>query len=234
MTTVRRVVTSRAGGTSVAPYDSFNLGTHVGDDPMAVEANRRRLGAALDLGGAYLAWMTQVHGADVSVIGAHPMADPPVCDALVTSTRGVALAVLVADCVPVLLADPEAGVVGAAHAGREGVRRHVVRATVEAMMALGASPAGIDVLLGAAICGGCYEVSAELADEVERAAPGGATRGRTGAASLDLHAAVAGELGRLGVARVVSDPRCTAEDPALFSYRRDGITGRQAGVVWLA
>lgn len=215
------------------PYDTFNLGDRVGDDSSAVQINRARLARAVGSDGSVLSWMHQVHGDQVVVIGSSPMTQPPDCDALVTATRGLALAVLVADCVPVLLADPVAGVVGAAHAGREGVRRHVVSSAVEAMVGLGATPQRVDVLLGPAICGGCYELSQDLADEVESAAPGGATRTRTGAPGLDLRAALAAELSRLGVGQVVSDPRCTAEDPSLFSYRRDGVTGRQAGIVWL-
>jgi len=218
---------------SAAPYDAFNLSVHVGDDAAAVEVNRRRLEQAVGLSRGAMGWMHQIHGDQVSVIGSVPPTQPPDCDALVTRTVGVALAVLVADCVPVLLADPEAGVVGAAHAGREGVRRHVVARAVEAMVELGANPRRVDVLLGPAICGRCYELSQDLADRVESAAPGGATRTRTGAPGLDLRAALAGELGRLGVVNVVSDPRCTAEDPTLFSYRRDGVTGRQAAVIWL-
>jgi len=177
--------------------------------------------------------MHQVHGDDVTVIRSTPPAQVPVCDALVTDAPGVALVVLVADCVPVLLADSRAGIVGVAHAGREGVRRHVVTRTVEAMLALGADRRQLDVLLGPAICGRCYQVSQDLVDQVEAAAPGGASRTPTGAPALDLRAALATELDRLDVGQVVSDPRCTAEDPRLFSYRRDGVTGRQAGVVWL-
>ncbi len=207
---------------------------HVGDAAETVSANRRRLAAGLGMEVGSLAWMNQVHGDQVTVIGSAPPVDPPASDAQVTATLGVALVVMVADCVPVLLADPEARVVGAAHAGREGVRRNVVARTVEAMVSLGASPIGIDVLLGPAICGSCYEVSQELVDQVEAVAPGGAGRSRTGAPSLDLRDALAGQLAGLGVQRVVSDPRCTAEDPMLFSYRRDGVTGRQAGVIWLA
>lgn len=177
--------------------------------------------------------MDQVHGDQVTLIGPTPQAQPPVCDGLVTASRGVALIVLAADCVPVLLADQETAVVGAAHAGREGVRKGVAARTVEAMVALGASPPNIEALLGPAICGHCYEVSEELMDAVETAAPGGARRSRTGAPSLDLRTALAGQLAGLGVNRVVNDPRCTAEDPMLFSHRRDGVTGRQAGIIWL-
>jgi len=230
---VRRVVTSRRGGRSQAPYDTFNLGTHVGDVAETVADNRRRLADELDMDGGSLAWMNQVHGDRVTMIGSVPPVEPPTCDGLVTATPGVVLVVLVADCVPVLLADQEAGVVGVAHAGRQGLRRKVVARTVDAMLALGADPATIDVLLGPAICGGCYEVSAELRDQVEAQAPGGAGRSRTGAPSLDLRDALAVQLGGLGIQRVVSDPRCTMEDPMLYSYRRDGVTGRQAGVIWL-
>ncbi len=176
--------------------------------------------------------MHQVHGGEVTVVRSGPSDRVPVCDALVTDTPGVALVVQVADCVPVLLADAQAGIVAAAHAGREGVRRRVVTRTVEAMVELGAEPRGLDVLLGPAICGRCYEVSAEIADFVGSVAPGGASRTWSGAPALDLRAALAVELGRLGIGRIVSDPRCTVEDPTLFSYRRDGITGRQVGVVW--
>lgn len=227
------MVTSRHGGSSRAPYDTFNLGSHVGDVAENVAANRRRLADELALAPRSLTWMHQVHGDQVEVIGTTRPAEVPECDATVTATRGVALVVLVADCVPVLLADQVAGIVGAAHAGREGVRRNVVARTVEAMVALGASPSGIDALLGPAICGGCYEVSEDLMAQVEAVAPGGAGRSRTGAPSLDLRAALAVQLGSLGLDRVVRDPRCTAEDRTLFSYRRDGVTGRQAGVIWL-
>lgn len=234
MTRVRRVVTSRPGGVSKQPYAAFNLGGHVGDDPVAVETNRARLSQALSLDSAYLVYMHQVHGNQVTVIESTPPSAVPACDALVTDAPGIALVVVVADCVPVLLADEQAGVVGAAHAGREGVRRHVVARTVEAMIELGAQPDRLDVLLGPAICGRCYEVSQDLVDQVEDAAPGGVSRTPTGAPALDLRAALASELARLGVEQVVSDPRCTAEDPTLFSYRRDGITGRQSGVIWLS
>lgn len=229
---IRRVVTSRTGGVSAPPYDSFNLGPHVGDEPGAVDANRARLAQAVELEPAALIWMTQVHGRQVRTV-ASPGTEPPTCDALVTATPGVALAVMAADCVPVLLADPDAGVVGAAHAGRTGVATHVVTATVEAMLELGAEPHRIDVLLGPAICGRCYAVPLELAEQVEALAPGGASTTPEGAPALDLRAALAAELARLGVTQIVSDPRCTAEDRELFSYRRDGVTGRQAGLIWL-
>jgi YfiH family protein len=229
----RRVVTDRRGGRSSAPYDSFNLGDHVGDRPDDVAANRARLAAELGVPGDRLVWMSQVHGAGVAVVDG-PRADPvPATDALVTATPGLVLCVLVADCVPVLLADATAGVVAAVHAGREGVRRGVVPAALAQMARLGARPADVTALLGPAVCGACYEVPAAMQAEVARVAPAAAARSRRGTAALDLRAGLADVLRGAGVGQVVHDPRCTVEDPVLFSHRRDGVTGRQAGVVWL-
>jgi YfiH family protein len=229
----RRVVTDRRGGRSASPFDSFNLGGHVGDDPAAVAANRERLARELGVPGDRLVWMTQVHGTGVAVIedaGENPVAD---VDALVTAVPGLVLCVLVADCVPVLLADPVAGVVAAVHAGREGVRRGVVPAALAAMTRLGARPAGVEALLGPAVCGADYEVPAAMQAEVARVAPASAVRTRRGTPGLDLRAGLAEVLRAAGVGQVVHDPRCTVEDPRLFSHRRDGRTGRQAGLVWL-
>src|ERR1700755_3548051 len=146
---VRRVVSTRAGGKSRGPYTSFNLSTGVGDDPVAVRANRDRLARELRVPVVFL---QQVHGTAVATVDAVPgpgTADVPATDAVVTALPGVGVAVLAADCVPVLLADPRAGVVGAAHAGRVGAAAGVLPATVAAMVALGAHPRHIQVLLGA-------------------------------------------------------------------------------------
>jgi len=229
----RRVVTDRRGGRSSAPYDSFNLGDHVGDRPDDVAANRARLAAELGVAPARLVWMNQVHGNGVAVVDEPPAAPLPDTDALVTSTPGLVLVVLVADCVPVLLADAEAGVVAAVHAGREGVRRGVVPQALAAMRRLGARPGAITALLGPAVCGGCYEVPAAMRAEVAAVAPAAAARSRRGTPALDLRAGLAEVLRDAGVGQVVHDPRCTVEDRLLFSHRRDGVTGRQAGAVWL-
>jgi YfiH family protein len=229
----RRVVTDRRGGRSASPYDSFNLGGHVGDDPAAVTANRERLAGELGAPVEQLVWMTQVHGTGVAIVSdaeENPVAD---VDALVTATPGLVLCVLVADCVPVLLADPVARVVAAVHAGREGVRRGVVPAALAAMTRLGAHPADVEALLGPAVCGLDYEVPAGMQAEVARVAPAAAVRTRQGTPGLDLRAGIAEGLQAAGVRQVVHDPRCTVEDVRLFSHRRDGVTGRQAGVVWL-
>jgi YfiH family protein len=229
----RRVVTDRRGGRSRSPYDSFNLGDHVGDDPADVAAHRGRVARELRVPEERLVWMNQVHGAGVAVVDGPQDGAVPGTDALVTATPGLALCVLVADCVPVLLADPVAGVVAAVHAGREGIRLGVVPAALSAMASLGARARHVSALLGPAVCGDCYEVPGSMQAEVARVAPAAAVHTRTGAHGLDLRAAVADGLRRAGIPEVVQDPRCTMEDRHLFSHRRDGVTGRQAGIVWL-
>ena len=229
----RRVVTDRRGGRSRAPYDSFNLGDHVGDDPGDVAANRSRVARELGVGADRLVWMNQVHGSTVAVVDGPQDGPVAATDALVTATPGLVLGVLAADCVPVLLTDPVAGVVAAVHAGREGLRRGVLPATLSAMAGLGARARHVTALLGPAVCGACYEVPQPMQAEVAAVAPAAAVPTRRGTAGLDLRAGLAEILGRAGVTEVVHDPRCTVEDPQLFSHRRDGVTGRQAGLVWL-
>jgi len=230
---VRRVVTTRAGGASRAPYDTFNLGDHVGDDAGDVYANRKRLATELGLAEDRLAWMEQVHGRTATVVDGSETSAAEATDALVTAEPGLALVVLVADCVPLLLADAEAGVVAAVHAGRVGARIGVVPAAVEAMRSLGAEPSRTEALLGPAICGDCYEVPADMAADVEKHVPGSACKTRKGTPGLDLRAGLWRQLADLGVGKIGVDPRCTNEDKTLFSFRRDGTTGRIAGITWL-
>ncbi len=230
---IRRVVTTRAGGRSKPPFDSFNLGDHVGDDPEAVAANRRRLATELGLTEDRLAWMEQVHGRTVTVVDGTESGPAEATDALVTTRPGLALVALVADCVPVLLGDPEAGVVAAVHAGRVGARVGVVPAAVEAMVSLGARPGRMEALLGPAVCGECYEVPKPMADDVEAHLPGSVCRSRKGTPALDLRAGLWRQLADLGVGRIGVDPRCTMEDETLFSHRRSAPTGRIAAVTWM-
>src|SRR5699024_10803640 len=131
--------TTRSGGVSRSPYDSFNLGDHVGDDAESVAANRRRLAAELGLPQRRLTWMEQVHGRTATVVDGSESAPAEATDALITATPGVAVIALVADCVPVLLGDPEAGVVAAVHAGRVGAGVGVLPAALRAMTSVGAS-----------------------------------------------------------------------------------------------
>lgn len=230
---IRRVTTTRAGGVSAPPYDSFNLGDHVGDDPGAVAANRARLAASIGLAQDHVVWMNQVHSAHVEVVDAPRGDSLDATDALVTATPGLALAVVTADCVPVLLADASAGVIGAVHAGRVGAADGVVLRTLEAMEALGAHAGDISVLLGPAVSGSNYEVPEHMAADVEARLPGSRTTTPTGTPALDLRAGITRQLNAAGVSAVVIDPRCTAADPALFSHRRNPKTGRLASLVWM-
>ncbi len=177
--------------------------------------------------------LSQVHGD--AVVRAERPHDPevagtrPRADGLVTDRPDLVLLVRAADCVPVLLADPRARVVGAAHAGRQGVAVDVVTRTVEAMRDLGARD--VTAWIGPHVCGSCYEVPAELRDEVAAAVP--ATRATTswGTPALDLGAGVRAQLEQAG-ATVVDVSACTLESPDLYSYRRDGAgSGRLAGLV---
>lgn len=230
---VRRVTTTRAGGVSKPPFDTFNLGDHVGDDPAAVAENRARLAAAVGLRPGRVVWMNQVHGDRVEVVDGPREAAVEDTDALVTRTARLALAVVTADCVPVLMADARAGVAAAVHAGRVGAQRGVVARTVEAMLELGAQPDDISALLGPAVSGHNYEVPEAMADEVEAALPGSRTITGVGTPGLDLRAGIACQLKGLGVTAIDIDPRCTVADPTLFSHRREAPTGRLASLVWM-
>ncbi|QSR26105.1 laccase [Nocardioides aromaticivorans] len=187
------------------------------------------LGGLLDVA---VARASQVHGDDVVTVDADDHDRVPVADGLVTARRRTALMVRVADCVPVLLADAAAGVVGAAHAGRRGVELDVVTRTVERMRALGA--ADIQAWIGPHICGGCYEVPEEMRTEVAALVPETYAETTWGTPSLDLGAGVAAQLAAADVAVTVVGG-CTLEDERFHSYRRDGQeSGRLAGLVWLS
>ena len=232
---VRGVFTTRAGGQSMAPYAELNLAMHVGDDARTVAANRSAVAAAIGLPPERLVFMDQVHGNDVVVVDG-PRPGAPVADALVTRTPNLALVVLVADCVPVLLADAAAGVVAAAHAGRRGLELGVVDATLQAMQECGATPERIRVWLGPSIGGCCYEVPEAMQLEVAAVAPGAVADGgrtRAGTPSLDLRAGLVAALERRGVRDVGLTGGCTNDETDFFSYRRDRTTGRFAGLVWL-
>ena len=229
---VRRVVTDRRGGVSTGDFDSFNLGDHVGDAPAAVAANRARLARRLGLPASDVVWMDQVHGTRIARVTRATGGPVPATDGLVTDKPGLALAVLTADCVPVLAADSEAGVIGAAHAGRVGAVGGIVPALIGAMTSLGARAERITVLLGPAAAGEHYELPEEMVAEVEAALPGSRARTIAGTAGVDLRKGITRQLAGLGVSQVDSDPRCTIADESLFSYRRQGRTGRQASVIW--
>ncbi|WP_330350078.1 peptidoglycan editing factor PgeF [Streptomyces sp. NBC_00582] len=226
--------TDRWGGVSAAPYEELNLGGAVGDDSAAVLTNRELAAKSLGLDPGDVVWMNQVHGADVAVVDG-PWGDEPVprVDAIVTARRGLALAVLTADCTPVLLADPVAGVAAAAHAGRPGMVAGVVPAAVRAMVELGAEPSRIVVRTGPAVCGRCYEVPEEMRAEVAGVEPAAYAETSWGTPAVDVTAGVHAQLDRLGVRDREQSPVCTRESQDHFSYRRDRSTGRLAGYVWL-
>ncbi|MGX2997777.1 peptidoglycan editing factor PgeF [Streptomyces sp. JNUCC 64] len=226
--------TDRWGGVSAAPYERMNLGGAVGDDPAAVRANRRIAAEHLGFDPVSVVWMNQVHGSEVAVVHT-PWGDAPAprVDAVVTARRGLPLAVLTADCVPVLLADPVAGVAAAAHAGRPGLVAGVVPAAVAAMVELGAEPSRILARTGPSVCGGCYEVPEEMRAEVAAVEPAAHAETTWGTPAVDVCAGVHAQLARLGVNDRERSDVCTRESPDHFSYRRDRATGRLAGYVWL-
>lgn len=219
--------TDRYGGVSAAPFDSLNLALLGEDD---VRSRQRNVAILLaDFApGARLADMEQVHGA--RVVQAHDRDAPRErCDALVTDESDVVLMVRVADCVPVLLADPERRVIAAAHAGRAGLVEGVVPACLRRMRELGA--ADIVAFVGPRICGSCYEVPVELQEEVSAVSPSARSTTSWGTPALDIGAGVCAQLAEEGV-RVHDVPACTRESRDLYSYRRDGVhAGRSAGVV---
>lgn len=217
-----------------------NLALHVGDDPAAVHRRRRELGQAAGLGAGGFQFMNQVHGNRVAIVppptagpgtaGPPTAGPPPTADALVS--RGAALAVMVADCVPVVLAGSEAGggpVLGVVHAGRPGVASGVVRAAVARMRDLGAVE--ISAWIGPSVCGRCYEVPVGMRAEIGALIPATWCETSRGTPGLDLPAGVRQQLEADGVP-VAYSAGCTLEDDELFSYRRDPQTGRFAGLVW--
>ncbi len=226
----RGVFTTRKGGVSLPPWDALNLAVHVEDAFAKVQRNRVLL--AEQLGVAGLAFGKQVHGNGVRLVKglsnktSRGLDDT---DGLVTTVPGIALAMMGADCLPVLLAAD--GVVGAAHVGRLGLIKGVLPEVVGLMRAQGAID--ITAVIGPGICGSCYEVPASLAGEVEKAVPGSRSLTRSGTTGVDLTVGATAQLAREGIV-VTTVGGCTLEQPdRFFSYRRDGLTGRHAGVVWL-
>ena len=229
---VRYGFSDRWGGVSSGPYGEFNLGDHVGESPELVAENRRLAAAAFGADPDRVHYMTQVHGADVEVVdGPWPDQRQPKVDALVTARPGEVLVVMVADCTPVLLADPEAGVVGAAHAGRPGMAAGIVPAAIGAMVRLGADPARMIAFTGPAVCGSCYEVPEDMRAEVAAKVPESWAVTRQGTPAVDVPGGVWAQLRAAGITRGVRSPICAMESADHYSYRREGVTGRFAGFI---
>ncbi|QTE30661.1 polyphenol oxidase family protein [Pengzhenrongella sicca] len=231
---VRAGFTTRAGGVSAGPYASLNLGLNVADDERDVATNRALVGG---WAGGPLTFATQVHGAAIAVVpaGVGPDAAPARhVDGLVAGP-GVAVGVLVADCVPVLLADSGGRAVAAVHAGRAGLASGVVQAAVAALGAAGVPAGRIRAAIGPAICGACYEVPAELRAAVAGVVPAVWATTSWGTPALDLPAGVAAVLAAAGVRDVQRVDACTRTDLRFYSHRRaqanGATTGRFAGVI---
>ncbi|MEW1955765.1 peptidoglycan editing factor PgeF [Terrabacter sp. NPDC080008] len=220
--------TGRSAARGSGPYAGLNLGGHVGDDPADVEANRAALAHEVELPRERLVFMRQVHGCEVVEVDGPWAGEAPEVDGVVTRAPELALAVLVADCVPVLLHDADSAVVGAVHAGRPGMLGGIVPRAVSAMRDLGARR--IHATVGPSVCGRCYEVPEEMARAAALTAPSSAARSWTGTPAVDVAAGVVEQLAAAGVT-VQWVPGCTRESGDLYSYRRDGRTGRFAGVV---
>ncbi len=237
------LMTTRLGGASAAPFDSFNLGAAVGDDPASVAANRASLALAI---GARPVFLKQVHGSRVvrlSIADAQADASLHEADASITTEPGVACAVQVADCLPVLFAAPGGAAVGAAHAGWRGLAQGVLEATVKAVcQAAHCEPVEVQAWLGACIGPRQFEVGADVleafganpthADVARFQARNQARKPGQWLANLPLLAR--DRLAAAGVSRISGGHWCSVEAPSrFFSFRRDHVTGRMAAVVWI-
>lgn len=233
---VRALVSTRAGGVSEPPYESSNLAFHVGDRPARVRRNRHRL--LTSAGIERVQWLDQEHGRRVLAASFVTAASGPItADASWTGAPGLGLAVLVADCVPLLLANDDASVVAVVHCGWRGTVGGIVETT---LAALPEAPARLVAWLGPGICAACYEVGTDVRDALradERRtvlAPQRPSRRGGPKWRLDLPALVAGRLRAAGVRRIVPSSLCTMCDSRFYSYRRDRRTGRFAALIWLA
>jgi YfiH family protein len=216
---------NRTGGVSHSPYESLNLGQHVKDDFDSVQINRERL--AEEIGPSV--FMRQVHGDTVVVVDGIAHGEP-VADALITQESGIALVVLVADCIPLLLWDENSQCIAVVHVGRRGLVNGITNKVLGIMESMGALK--IQAHLGPSICGKCYEVGEDVYQNVGDLFSLARSTTEIGFRALDLPAALSGVLLQEGV-NVTRSPICTVEDDNYFSYRRDGITGRQAGAIWM-
>ena len=227
---VRSLITTRRGGVSTGAHASFNLGLRADDDPHAVAANRAALREHLPQDPV---WLKQVHGA--RVVRADAVNDSPEADAAYTRRAETVCAVMVADCMPVLLCDTQASVVAIAHAGWRGLSAGVIENTIAAM---GAKANDLLAFLGPAIGPTAFEVGADVRDAflaADAAAAAAFTPLREGKWLADVFLLGGQRLARAGVHRIYGGGLCTVSDPARFySYRRDRMTGRMAALIWLA
>ena len=226
---VRVLQTTRNGGASAAPYDSFNLGDHVGDKPIAVAHNRQLLSSVMP---SEPVWLQQVHGN--VVIDAGNAGCLPQADAAITRHRGAVCVVMTADCLPVVLCDEAGTIVGVAHAGWKGLAAGVIEKTVEAMHV---EPHKLLAWLGPAISQRAFEVGAEVRDIFTAQDPQANEAfipGANGKWMADIYLLAHQRLHALGISRIYGGEHCThSEASNFFSYRRDGFTGRMGTFIWL-
>lgn len=233
---VRAISSTRAGGVSSAPWETLNLGSHVGDVPADVQENRGRLAGFIGVDSARIGWLDQVHGTEVVELTPDNAGLVTKADASFTRHPGIACAILTADCLPVLLADNEGTVVGAAHAGWRGLCGGVIENLVSAMAV---APDRLQAWLGPAIGPDSFEVGPEVRDAFLKHNPESASAFKTDGARpghfmADIYRLAVLRLDRLGVSSVTGGGLCTVQDPGrFFSYRRDGQTGRMATLIWL-
>lgn len=227
---VKALQTTRLGGISAAPYDSLNLGLHVGDDPVRVNRNRQLLAPIMP---SEPVWLEQVHG--IAVANADLAACRVQADACIARQRGSVCVVMTADCLPVLLCDEAGTVVGAAHAGWKGLAAGVIEATVTEM---GASSSKLMAWLGPAIGPEAFEVGPEVREVFVahdgRAADAFRPHG-DGKYLADIYRLARLRLNALGISNVTGGTHCThCQQDKFYSYRRDGKTGRMGTFIWLA
>ena len=240
---IKAMITNRHGGFSQPPFDSLNLGLHVGDDPATVRKNRDALKAVLP---NEPIWLNQVHGtqvidADASKESKGACSDVPSADASVTTTPGRVLAIMTADCLPVLLASRDGKVVGAAHAGWRGLAAGVIEQTVALMRSkqIQQSQTQIEILayLGPAIGPHAFEVGSEVRDIFMAQNPASAAcfeqLQEKGKYLADIYGLACLRLNALGIEHIEGGGECTLQNPDYFSYRRDQQTGRMGSFIWI-
>ena len=215
--------TSPIAGHSSSPFSGLNLATHVDDISENVLRNRAQLESYI---GLPIQFLDQVHGNQVASI--EKICEPPIADAAFTRVNGIALAVMVADCVPILFTSDE--VVGVAHVGRRGLVNGVITQVAATLRNM--SPSNIAAHIGPHICPSCYEISPDLANEISQNFPEAISQSRWGTPSIDLRRSI---IQQLQIEEIETNDlsHCTYEDENLFSYRRDKKTGRNAGIVWI-
>lgn len=226
---IQYIFTERFGGYSKAPYDSFNIAHHVGDDPVSVSMNRHKL---LQMSGAErLIFMDQVHKDRVVHVKESSPQKIESCDSIISNTPGLGLCVMVADCLPILMYDVQNGAIGAVHAGRAGSYLNISAKTIEAMHEVfGTKAEDVKVYIGPGIHSCCYEVSKEIIEGFEAF-----SSQKDGSVYLDLLGLNKSQLQKVGVLEKNIDlwPICTSCDESYFSYRRDGVCGRFCGCIVL-